>query len=185
MDKGMQWSIAEAQIADCGSMQNEETGEPIAWAKMAYFGGMASLKITPDDLAKIAPHKGKMVSVSGTLEYEIKKSGHEKIKFALGEIKSPLKKEDSFMGIQWHIGESQIADCGSMQNEEAGELIAWAKMAYFGGMASLKITPDDLSKIVPHKGKMVSLSGSLEYEIKKSGHEKIKFALGEIKPLKG
>jgi len=75
-------------IMDCGTFQNEETGEPLAYAKMGFFGGNASLNITPDDLHKIAPHKGRMVSIGGHLHYEIKKgSGKESIRFQISDIK--------------------------------------------------------------------------------------------------
>ena len=89
--QGIKWNVDQAMIEDCGSFQTDE-GEPMAWAKMAYFGGMASLRITPDDLQKVAPHKGKMVSAKGRLHYEVKKgNGKETIAFYIDELK-PLGK---------------------------------------------------------------------------------------------
>jgi hypothetical protein len=85
---GINWNVEQAIISDCGSFQNEETGEPMAWAKMEYFGGKVSLNITPDDLLKVAPYKGKMVKATGKLSYEIKKNtGKETIRFSIDEIK--------------------------------------------------------------------------------------------------
>lgn len=85
---GINWSCDQAVVSDFGTFKNEETGEPMAWAKLEYFGGKISLNITPEDLEKVAPHKGKMVKVSGSLSYEVKKgSGKETIRFAVDEIK--------------------------------------------------------------------------------------------------
>ena len=86
-------------------------------------------------------------------------------------------------GIKWSVNHAKILDCGTFQTED-GEAMAWAKMGYFGGLASLKITPDDLQKVAPHKGKVVSLTGQLRYEIKKgTGKETIAFFIDEIKPV--
>ncbi len=88
-------------------------------------------------------------------------------------------------GIKWSVNHAKIADCGSFQTDE-GEAMAWAKMAYFGGIASLRITLDDLQKVAPHKGKIVSASGRLHYEIKKgTGKETVAFMIDEIKPIPG
>jgi len=84
---GMKWTVDEAKIEDCGTFQTDE-GEAMAYAKLAYFGGMISLKVTPHDMRKIEPHKGKIVSVSGGLRYEVKKgSGKEMIRFSVNEVK--------------------------------------------------------------------------------------------------
>ena len=86
--QGIKWNVNQAMIEDCGTFQTEE-GEPMAWAKAAYFGGIVSLKITPDDLTKIVPFKGKMVTISGQLHYEVKKgTGKETIRFGITEIKA-------------------------------------------------------------------------------------------------
>ena len=88
-------------------------------------------------------------------------------------------------GIIWSVNQAKILDCGTFQTED-GEAMAWAKMGYFGGLASLKITPDDLQKVAPHKGKTVSASGSLHYEIKKgTGKETVAFMIDELKPVSG
>ncbi len=88
-------------------------------------------------------------------------------------------------GIKWSVDQARIEDCGTFQTDE-GEAMAWAKMGYFGGLASLKISPDDLKKVMPHKGKMVSVSGVLHYEVKKgTGKETIQFFIDEVKPLVG
>lgn len=73
---GIQYIVPEAIIMDCGSFQSE-SGEPIAFAKMGWMGGNASLNISPSDLSRVLPFKGKMVTVSGGLTYEIKKGGRE------------------------------------------------------------------------------------------------------------
>ncbi len=41
--QGIIWSVNQAKILDCGTFQTED-GEAMAWAKMGYFGGLASLK---------------------------------------------------------------------------------------------------------------------------------------------
>jgi hypothetical protein len=88
MNNGIKWTMDQAKIEDCGVFQTDE-GEPMAWAKAAYFGGMVSLKITVEDLERVRPHKGKMVSMSGNLHYEVKKgTGKESVQFHIGEIKS-------------------------------------------------------------------------------------------------
>lgn len=93
MDKhGINWNTQEAMISDCGAFQTDE-GEPMAYAKMEYFGGKISLNITPDDLQKVAPHKGKMVTCAGKLSYEVKKgTGKETIRFSIDEIKPLASK---------------------------------------------------------------------------------------------
>jgi hypothetical protein len=89
-EEGMGWYCKRAKVQDCGVFQSED-GEPMAYAKVAMFGGLFSLTVTPDDMRKLEPHKGKFVSISGSQTYEIKKkSGNEVIKFYLGEI-TPLK----------------------------------------------------------------------------------------------
>jgi hypothetical protein len=86
---GIKWLCEQGLVQDCGTFQDEETKEAKAWAKLAYFGGLVSLTISPDDLRKIAPHKGKMVSCSGRLEHEVKKgTGKESIRFCIDEIKA-------------------------------------------------------------------------------------------------
>jgi len=90
MINGIQYTVEEAIIMDCGSFQSE-AGEPIAYAKMGWMGGNASLNISPSDLSKVMPYKGKMVTISGGLTYEIKKGGRETIRFSLDKIE-PLKK---------------------------------------------------------------------------------------------
>lgn len=90
--QGIKWSVSQAMIEDCGSFQTDE-GEAMAYAKMAYFGGMVSLKITPDDLRKVEPHKGKIVSANGLLHYEVKKgTGKETVRFTIDEIKPVVGK---------------------------------------------------------------------------------------------
>jgi hypothetical protein len=90
--QGIKWSVNQAKIEDCGSFQTDE-GEPMAWAKMGFFGGLASLKITPDDLQKVTPHKGKIVSITGRLRYEVKKgTGKETVAFLIDEIKPAAGK---------------------------------------------------------------------------------------------
>jgi hypothetical protein len=90
--EGLVWSCNNAMVQDCGTFQDEDTKEAKAWAKLAYFGGLASLTISPEDLRKLAPHKGKMVACSGRLEHEVKKgSGKEVTRFCVDEVK-PLGK---------------------------------------------------------------------------------------------
>lgn len=87
-------------------------------------------------------------------------------------------------GITWHVDHARIEDCGAFQTEE-GEPMAYAKVATFGGLFPLSVSPDDLTKIAPHKGKMVKMSGRMTYEVKKgTGKEAIKFYVGEIVPHK-
>lgn len=87
---GLNWNKDGAIIADCGTFQNDE-GEPVAWAKLAFMGGMASLKITPDDLKRLSPLKGKEVNINGTFTYEIKKgSGKETMSFYVDQV-TPVK----------------------------------------------------------------------------------------------
>ena len=89
---GLNWNKQGAIIADCGTFQNEESGEPVAWAKLAFMGGMCSLKVTPDELKKIVPFKGKEVNISGTFTYEIKKgTGKESMTFYVGSIAAVSK----------------------------------------------------------------------------------------------
>ncbi|MGE4489882.1 MAG: hypothetical protein AB7E95_10110 [Kiritimatiellales bacterium] len=90
--EGIIWMCNQGLVQDCGSFQDSDTGEVKAWAKLAYFGGLASLTISPEDLKKIAPFKGKMVSCSGRLEHEIKKgSGKESTRFCVDEVKAISK----------------------------------------------------------------------------------------------
>ena len=82
---GIRWNCDMAEITEFGSFQAED-GEPMAYAKFTTWGGKISLSVSPDDLSKLAPHKGKRVSISGRLDYEIKKSGKEAVKFYVGEV---------------------------------------------------------------------------------------------------
>lgn len=87
-------------------------------------------------------------------------------------------------GLYWGAERARLDECEAFQTKE-GEAMAYAKLAVFGGKISLKIGPEDLPKLVPHKGKIITISGELQYEIKKgTGAETVKFLVGEIIPHK-
>ena len=185
--KGLGWFVNEAEVTDCGTFQQKETNETVAWAKMSYFGGMVSLKITPEDLRKVIPFKGKMVSMLGRQTYEVKKgTGIEKSTFYVDKIDEfKAGSASGIKGLEWFVNEAEVTDCGTFQQKDSNETVAWAKMAYFGGMVSLKITPEDLRKVAPFKGKMVSMSGRQTHEVKKgTGIEKSTFYVDDLKEFK-
>ena len=83
--EGMKWSVEQAKVMSADFFQTDE-GEPMAYVKLAYFGGYTTIMCSVEDSKKFKPHTGKMVSCGGALWVEPKKNG-AKITFEIGYIR--------------------------------------------------------------------------------------------------
>lgn len=85
--RGLKWAVEEAEVLAADQFQDDE-GQPKAYVKLAYFGGLSTIMVEPAELKKFQPHIGKLVSCSGALYTERKGNGSMKVKFELAEIKA-------------------------------------------------------------------------------------------------
>ena len=71
---GLRWALDQAKVVDSNSFQSDD-GKPMAYVKLAYFGGLTTIMVTPEDARRFEPLIGKMVTASGGLIVEKKRSG--------------------------------------------------------------------------------------------------------------
>lgn len=67
----LRYSIGLAQVKDSGSFQSDE-GEPMNFVKIQMGTIGRTLMVNDVELQKIAPYKGKFVSLEGKIEMEQK-----------------------------------------------------------------------------------------------------------------
>jgi hypothetical protein len=87
MARGLRFSCDDADIIDGNTFQDDD-GKPMAYVKMAYFGGTSTIMLDAAEYKRFQPFIGKTVSVSGTFTVEKKDKGLSKVKFDLAEIKA-------------------------------------------------------------------------------------------------
>ena len=83
---GLSWNVDEARVDDVGSFQDDE-GKPMAYVKLAYFGGVNIIMISPVDVKRFEAFRGKRVIAGGALHVERKSTGSQKVRFEVAEIK--------------------------------------------------------------------------------------------------
>ena len=67
--EGLHWGVNLARVREVNSFQSED-GRPIAYVKLEWFGGAATILCEPEDAERFRRYERKFVKVAGPLQYD-------------------------------------------------------------------------------------------------------------------